>query len=424
MDILELLFGTKSRLARESGFQSLMLATIFPVLGTALLSPVLDSLINPLGADPSNIGLLISTFTAPAIVMIPVTGLLTDRYGRKPILVVSLVVFGAAGSAIAFTTHFETILVLRGLQGIGFSGINPVIVTSIGDIYEGNREVTAQGLRLMGSGLSGAIFPFIAGILVIFAWQYPFLLYAVSIPIAVVVYLNFEEPTGIDPNPKSDTDDESYLAELFELLRHRHIQAILIARGLPIVVWFGFLTYNSIIVVRLIGGTPTEAGLLIGVGNLIFAVTASQVGRVLDGGIRQFPVLLLANVSLGVGLGIIMFSLSVNIALIGVVIVGAGFGITMSLYRNIVTGLAPPQLRGGLVSLSEAGGTLSATLTPMFMGGTIALMTSHLGFTAALQLAGVIVAISGGGGGLLCLVVASRYAARDVPSHADVIRSS
>lgn len=422
MDALQFLFGDKSRIVRESGFQSLMLATVFPVLGTALLSPVLDSLIDPLGATPANIGLLISVFTAPAIVMIPISGLLADQFGRKPILVLSLVLFGASGTAIVFTTNFETILVLRALQGVGFSGINPVIVTSIGDIYRGSREVTAQGLRLMGSGLSGTVFPFVAGILVLFAWQYPFLLYAISIPIAGVVYLRFEEPTAAPTDPEAEPTSGSYLEELLQLLRYRHVQAMLVARGLPIVVWFGFLTYNSIIVVRLIGGTPAQAGFLIGFGNLIFAVAASQVGRLLDSYLDQFPLLLVANGALGLGFGVVLFSPTVPMAVVGILIVGAGFGVTMSLYRNIITGLAPTHLRGGLVSLSEAGGTFAATLTPMFMGVTIALLTDHLGFSAALQFSGVIVAVTGGGGGIVSLLIASRYASATAPDHAAVIR--
>jgi len=80
-------FGDNADILRESNFQLLLLATMFLILGTALVSPMLDTLIEPFGASSVNIGLMISFVTAPAIVVIPVAGVLTDRYGRKPVLI-------------------------------------------------------------------------------------------------------------------------------------------------------------------------------------------------------------------------------------------------------------------------------------------------------------------------------------------------
>jgi MFS family permease len=57
---------------------------------------VLDTLTEPFGTSAADVGLLISAFTAPGIVMIPVGGAVADRYGRKPVLVASLVLFGLA----------------------------------------------------------------------------------------------------------------------------------------------------------------------------------------------------------------------------------------------------------------------------------------------------------------------------------------
>jgi ACDE family multidrug resistance protein len=68
------LFGQSARIVRDRNVQLLLTATLFPVLGTALVSPVLDSLIVPLDATAASIGLMISVFTAPAIVMIPIAG--------------------------------------------------------------------------------------------------------------------------------------------------------------------------------------------------------------------------------------------------------------------------------------------------------------------------------------------------------------
>jgi hypothetical protein len=52
------------------------------------------------------------------------------------------------------------------------------------------------------------------------------------------------------------------------------------ARGTPGMVWIGFLTDNSIHVLNVLGGTPTDAGLLAAVGSLSYAGSATQAGRI------------------------------------------------------------------------------------------------------------------------------------------------
>lgn len=51
----------------------------------------------------------------------------------------------------------------------------------------------------MIGGLSGTLFPILAGVLVAVAWPFPFFLYALAIPAALNVYLRFEELTAQDP---------------------------------------------------------------------------------------------------------------------------------------------------------------------------------------------------------------------------------
>lgn len=66
---------------------------------------------------------------------------------------------GGSGLAIAFTTNFRIALGFRALQGVGFAGVTPVIITCLGDLYEGDAEATAQGIRFGISGVSPSVPP-------------------------------------------------------------------------------------------------------------------------------------------------------------------------------------------------------------------------------------------------------------------------
>jgi MFS family permease len=138
----------------------------------------------------------------------------------------------------------------------------------------------------------------------------------------------------------------------------------------------------------------------------MLAIAASQAGRITALVDSRFYPLVASNVLLGLGFAVVLFAPGLVLATVGIAVLGVGFGVTLSLYRSIVTGLAGPSLRAGLVSLSEAGSRLSTTLTPIAMGGVIALVTPQYGFGVAIRLAGAGAAAIAVCGGLGCLWIA------------------
>lgn len=406
MATIRRLVGEDADILDERQFQLLLLANVLAPMGTSLLSPILDSLIEPFGTSAANIGLMISVFTTPAIVVIPVAGVLADRYGRRPILVFGLLCFGGAGSAIALVSDFRVALFLRLLQGVGFASLSPIIITSIGDLYAGPKEAAGQGLRFASSGLVQTVFPLAAAALVGLAWQYPFLLQVIAFPIAVAVYVWFEEP--VDSDGDRSTSDEpaaAQLRNLWALVSQRRAAAMVIARGTPVMVWIGFLTYNSVLVVQVLGGTPAQAGILAALGSLSYSASATQAGRITAYFESRLSLLIAMNVALVAGISVVFLAPSIWLALGGIVVMGVGFGVILSIYRSIVTDLAPPELRGGLVSLAEGFGRVAATVTPIGMGAGIAIGAPRIGFGPSVQLVGVLSGVVAAAVGIVCLVV-------------------
>jgi MFS family permease len=401
---VESLVGENGDVLYERRFQALLAANLLAPLGITLVSPLLDTLSGPFGVSTARMGLLISAYTAPPIVLIPVAGVVADRVGRKPVLLAGILLFGVGGTGIALTTDFRVAVALRLLQGVAFAGLTTIIVTSIGDVYAGAREATAQGLRFTSSGVYQAIFPPVAGALVVVAWWAPFLIYAMAFPVAVLVYLWFEEP--LDGGDERADEPSGGVRPLLALVSRPRVFSLVVGRGLPMLPWVGFLTYNSLIVARGVGGSPAEAGILVAVNSTGLAVGGSQAGRITERFDSRLWPLAVANVALGVGLVVVAFAPTLAVGVVGAAVLGVGFGVSLSLYRSVVTGLAPAHLRGGLVSVSESGGRVVSTLTPVAMGAAVAAATPSFGLVGAVRLASVGAAVLAVAGGTLVLVVA------------------
>jgi len=189
------LFGEDADVLGNRNFQLLLLGSLCSPLGESAVSPVLDSLSGAYGVDVARVSLFIAAYTAPAIVVIPFVGALSDRYGRRPILAAGLTLLGLAGLALPLTTDFRVALVLRGLQGIGYCGIGPILITTVGDLFGGDREATAQGIRFTAVSIALGGFPLLAGWLAGVSWRAPLFLFAVALPVAGAVLLFMEEPT-------------------------------------------------------------------------------------------------------------------------------------------------------------------------------------------------------------------------------------
>src|SRR6056297_1652526 len=162
-------------------------------MGVSSIAPAFPSIADSLDVSTERIGLLITFFTIPGIIITPILGLLADRFGRKIVLVPSLFLFGFAGTACAYATSFDQMLLFRALQGIGSASLGALNLTLIGDLYTGNKRATAMGYNGSVLSIGTAFYPAVGGALAILGWHYPFYLSLLAIPVGIFVLLKLEK---------------------------------------------------------------------------------------------------------------------------------------------------------------------------------------------------------------------------------------
>lgn len=145
---------------------SLIFLTVFiDLLGFGILIPILPSFaIKELGVDETAVGIAIAIYSLVQFIFNPILGKLSDKHGRKPIIVVCLFINAIGYVIFAFTTSYLILIVSRIVAGVGGSSI-AVAQAYIADVT--TKESRSKGMGLIGSafGLGFVFGPLIGGFL-------------------------------------------------------------------------------------------------------------------------------------------------------------------------------------------------------------------------------------------------------------------
>ena len=362
------------------------------VLGVSFISPVLPLMMEGLDLTDAQTGLIITVYTAPVIAFVPVFGWLSDRIGRRPVIAFGLAVFGGAGATIFLTTSFHAVLALRIIQGVGFSAMMPLTTVLLGDLFTGEAEVGAQGLRVTFISFGSAVYPVLGGALAEISWRLPFLLFAIAIPLGFVVITSLPR---VGPTV-NDSSDQSYLRSILSGAQDPLVASALGVGFIRFFVRYGLWAYLPLLATQRTL-TATEIGIVIGAYGVGKMVVASQSRRVLAIGT---PSVLMAG-GLVVG-GLLAAVLSVPSSFLVFLLVtlafGAVNGVIAPLQKSLITQRVTADIRGGLISatnvLQNAGKTLGpavlGTLTTFLTLAELLVVVGAIGATAGVAIFGVI----------------------------------
>ncbi|BBP89495.1 hypothetical protein BsIDN1_31130 [Bacillus safensis] len=154
-----MMLGEKSQ---KKNIIALSSVPLIMTLGNSMLIPVLPEIEKKLSITSFQVSLIITVYSVVAILCIPIAGYLSDRIGRKKVLLPCLLIAGLGGAvaAVASTIMKEPymwILFGRVLQGIGSAGAAPVVMPFIGDLFHDDEEVSAGLGAIETSNTAGKV---------------------------------------------------------------------------------------------------------------------------------------------------------------------------------------------------------------------------------------------------------------------------
>lgn len=367
----------------------IFLVTLLAVMGVSSIAPALPLMVRELNVTPGQIGLLITVFTLPGIILTPITGILADRYGRKTILAPSLILFGIAGFLCTFARNFELLLLLRFFQGLGAASLGSINITLIGDIFSGNQRATAMGYNSSILSIGTASYPAIGGALAMAGWYYPFVLPILAVPLGLIVLFRLN-----NPEPEAPASIKQYLLNTWKTINRPKVWGLFIINILIFFIIYGtILTYFPIHIENKFHSSTLVIGLVISSMSLTTAISASLTGYLN----RRFTPRSLLLVSYSVyiiSMSIIPFADHLILIVLVSLLAGASHGISMPNVQNLLVGMAPLTERAAFMSLNSMILRTGQTLGPLFMGFWYSIAGTEATFFAASGIALIMLLIT------------------------------
>lgn len=356
----------------DAAFVSLSLVPFVMVLGNSILIPVLPAIKSALGVSPAMSGLVITAFSVPAGIMIPFSGFLADRYGRKAVMVPGLGLYAlggfvAAAAAILFQAGaFPLLMVGRVMQGIGAAGTASIALALAGDLYAGPARDQAMGVLEATNGFGKVVSPVLGAALGLAAWYAPFVFFAVlTVPVAIAVALLAKEA-----RPPAQSSARDYFGSVLQVFSRKGaaLGASLLAGMTALFLLFGTLFFLSETLESRFHLRGVLKGLVLAVPVLASSIAAYGSGTYLQKLVdRRFLVF--------GGLALITAAL-VSLALIqnpyylygAIFLIGVGSGTALATLNVLVTSSVKQERRGMITSDYGAVRFFGVALGPPLFG--------------------------------------------------------
>jgi MFS transporter, DHA1 family, tetracycline resistance protein len=353
------------------------LATIFLIifidlLGFGLIIPIVPFYLETYVAHPDQIGrtiaLMITIFSLMQFIFNPIWGRLSDRYGRRPILLISLTGAMISHLLFALAPSLPLLFAARILTGI-FSATVPTAMAYISDVTD--HDSRAKGMGLVGAafGLGFILGPAAGGILAgIGGFKLPLFGAAVISAVALTyAFFSLKETVDVD-NPVERDYRRFNLGSLLHALRHPNLGLLFLLFFIVSLAFANMETVFALYIDKVFHYTSKEAGYFFAFIGLISAVTQGLlIGKLSK---RFGEKKLITAAMLIMGFSFILLPLANNVPLFVLFLGLIAFSLALNnpSVTSLVSKNASKDEQGGVLGINQSFSSLGRIIGPLWAG--------------------------------------------------------
>lgn len=325
------------------------------------------------------VALITASNAMARLIAAPITGVLVDRFGRRPLVVVGALLRGLSALAIFFCDSYEQFLVLEFLGGVGISVFNTgasVIIADVSSPQNRGRAVALRTTSLRLGQVSGPLFGTL--IAVAFGLRAVFLFNAATkLLTLVMVYLMIGETQPERPPQRADRPKEKL--DLSPFMTKGFVAVMLSTLAINMAGGGGaFQAVFPLHAAEVAHMGIGDIGNMITLAGLIAFLIAYPNGMLVDKFGRKVT-LIPGLVVLGLGVALLAGAESYAMIVLAVALVGVGEGASMGTSQVYAMDLAPADRRGAFLGVWSFFQSLGGVIAPLLVG----VVATGLGYGAA-----------------------------------------
>jgi DHA1 family tetracycline resistance protein-like MFS transporter len=353
--------------------------TFIDILGFSILIPIMPYFVEHFGASDVTVGILFSTFAFCQFIAGPVWGALSDRIGRKAVLIISQIGATIGWTMLAFAPSLPWVFAARIIEGASGGNI------SVTQAYVADRvapEKRTQAFAYVGAAFSAGLVlgPAAGGLLLArYGYTTPFLL-AAGLQVVTLVATIFFLPEAVAKD--GEVAPSATFRDIVRFLGDEQISPVLVQKlALSLGMYAWYATF-ALIIGRILSFGPSETSFYFagsGVFSVIFQL--GVVGRLTDAlGIRRASNLGFA--SLLVFFCMIPFVHTIWAGVLSIVPFSFGMALVNSTIAALLSNAAPQNVRGAVLGVGSSFESIAGVVMPTI--ATAVLATYGPPWTAAL----------------------------------------
>ncbi|HEY6804898.1 MAG TPA: MFS transporter [Pyrinomonadaceae bacterium] len=360
--------------------------TVFiDLVGFGIVIPVLPFYAEgtAFNATPRTVGFLFASYSIMQLIFSPILGRLSDKYGRRPVLFISIIGTGIGFLFLGFATTIWMLFVGRILDGITGGNISTA-QAYIADVT--TKEDRAKGMGLLGAAFGlGFIFgPAIGGILSRWGIHVPFFFAAgLCFANSILLYFTLPETVTKDHPARQSAARGRGLGQLMESLKDPKLGFVLVIYFLFIVAFSIMTTSFSLYTMFRFGYDAQHNGYLFAyVGLIAVVIQGGLIGKLVKR-FGELPLVIFGALCFAISLFAVPFVGPAVGGLIGLLIGGGVFSLGNSLSTPALTSLASksvgPAEQGTVLGVTQSAASLARAVGPSLAAVLINSQVAHHG---------------------------------------------
>jgi len=336
---------------------------LLDLVGFGIVLPILPLWAERFGARPATVGALVATFSAFQLACAPLWGRLSDRVGRKPVLVLSLAGTAAGSLLTGLAGSLALLFIARAVDGMSGASVG-VAQAAVADLAEPSERPRLLGFIGAAFGLGFVAGPALGALAALGGPRVPFLVAAgLAAGNALVALFRLPETNSRRRSRRPGDQDPEPAAP--PAWRRPLLARLLLVAFTSLVAFSAFEATFSLFGERRLGLELVSTGTVFaGIGLAVVAANAGLVGPAVRA-LGELGALRLGLALDGAGLVLLALTRSWTVLVPALLALTGGQGLITPILSSSVAGAVAPERRGSALGLQQAAGGLARVVGPL-----------------------------------------------------------